>query len=243
MVSVVRFWELDFFRGMAIIMMAVFHLVFDLYYFGAYGVDVGSGFWLYFARATAFIFVFLVGVCLSISYGKTPVKFWLKNAKRGLKVFGFGLLITALTFLAFKNNFIVFGVLHFIGVSVVLSIVFVRFNYLNLLFSVGFIAVGFYLAGLVFSFPWLVWAGLEPAGFYTFDYFPLFPWFGVILFGLFVGKNLYSNGKRQFKIKEVSNLPVKGFGFLGRHSLVIYLIHQPIIIFILYIFGIIQIPL
>jgi|SRR3989338_2740704 len=240
MVHMVRFWELDFFRGVAIIMMAVFHLVFDLYYFGGYGIDVGSGFWLYFARATALIFVFLVGICLAISYERNNERFLIKNLKRGVKVFGFGLLITAITFLAFKNNFIVFGVLHFIGVAVIISMFFLRFKYLNLLLAIVFIVVGFYLSGLVFNFPWLVWIGLQPTGFYTFDYFPIFPWFGVVLLGVFAGKKLYSGGNRQFKIVEASNSLSKLFSFLGRHSLVIYLIHQPIIISILYLFGIIQ---
>ncbi len=240
MVHILRFWELDFLRGLAIIMMIVFHLIFDLYYFGGYGFDVNSGFWLYFARATALIFVTLVGICLAISYNRSSGNFWVKNLERGLKVFGFGLLITLITFLVFKNNFIVFGILHFIGVSVILSILFLRFTYLNLVLSAVFIIIGFYLYSLVFDFSWLIWLGLEPSNFYTFDYFPIFPWFGAILFGIFLGKKIYSQGERRFRVKEISNPLIKLFSFLGRHSLIIYLIHQPIIVSILYLLGIIQ---
>ena len=57
-----RFWEIDALRGVAIIMMVIFHTVFDLNYFGSYGFDLYSGLWFYVARATATIFIFLVGV-------------------------------------------------------------------------------------------------------------------------------------------------------------------------------------
>ncbi len=243
MVYVNRFWELDFLRGLAIIMMVIFHLIFDLYYFGGYGFDVNSGFWLVFARVTALIFLTLIGICLTISYNKNSDKIWAKNLKRGLKVFGFGLIITGITWFFFKESFIVFGILHFIGISVILSPIFLRFNRLNLLLAVIFIIFGFYLYSLSFGFPWFVWLGLQPQTFYTFDYFPIFPWFGVVLFGMFLGKTLYTKNKRRFRLKDVSNRPMRLFGFLARHSLVIYLIHQPIIIFVLYTLHIITLPI
>ncbi len=241
MVYITRFWELDFLRGIAIIMMAIFHLLFDLYYFGGYSIDVNSGFWLIFARATAFIFLFLIGICLSISYSKRPNRIWLKNLKRGLKVFGFGLIITAVTFLAFGGGFIVFGVLHFIGISVILSSVFLRFGKLNILFTLVFLLFGFYIQGFIFDFPWLLWLGLQPTGFYTFDYFPIFPWFGVILLGVFFGGVFYKNGNRMFRIMDLGrHNTTKVFNFLGKHSLIAYLLHQPIIVLILYLLGLIH---
>lgn len=231
-----RFWELDSLRGAAVVMMVLFHLIFDLTYFLNYNFQIDSGFWLLFARATAAIFILLVGISLSISYSKDPAK--TRLVKRGLKIFGYGLIITAVTWFLFKENFIFFGILHFIGFSIILSTLFLRQNKINLPISAAFILGGFYLSNFRFDFPWLAWLGFEPRTFYTFDYFSVFPWFGLILFGIFFGKHFYGKNKRVFEIKELGHLPIiRQLCFLGRNSLAIYFIHQPILIAILYILG------
>jgi uncharacterized membrane protein len=94
-----------------------------------------------------------------------------------------------------------------------------------------------YIENIFVDHYWLVWAGLKPHYFYSVDYAPIFPWFGVILFGMFLGNVLYPNGKRRLKISDLSDPSiVKFFSFLGRNSLLIYLIHQPILMFFLYFF-------
>jgi uncharacterized membrane protein len=99
-------------------------------------------------------------------------------------------------------------------------------------------ALGFYLQEFRFDFSWLLWLGFIPKNFYTFDYWPILPWFGVTLIGIFFGNSLYKNGRRNFKIKDLSNLSiVKVLAFLGRKSLTIYLIHQPLLILILMALG------
>jgi len=65
-----RFWEIDFLRGLAIIMMILFHLLYDLNYFGEYNLNLHSGFWWYFARMTATIFILLVGISLTLSFSR-----------------------------------------------------------------------------------------------------------------------------------------------------------------------------
>jgi uncharacterized membrane protein len=134
-----------------------------------------------------------------------------------------------------RNGFIIFGVLHFIGISIILAYPFIRFRILNLLVGVIVVIIGLYLQNFVFDFNWLFWLGFKPMYFYTFDYFPILPWFGVVLIGLFFGKMLYPNYKRRFKIKDLSGFKIsKLFCFLGRHSLLIYLIHQPILVGLLH---------
>ncbi len=244
-----RFWELDSIRGLAILMMVTYHLIFDLTFFGIYSFNVSSGVLWIFARATAFIFIFLVGISLTLSHsraelmGKDQEKHSLfpKYLKRGVKIFSLGLLITLVTWLFIPQDFIVFGVLHFIGIAIIIEYPFLNKKYLNLILGIIFIMAGFILTFFTFSTPWFIWLGLKPAVFITVDYFPLLPWLGVVSIGLFVGNILYRDYKRRFKLPDFSkNILIRIFGLLGWHSLLIYLIHQPIIIIILYLFGVLD---
>ena len=142
-----------------------------------------------------------------------------------------GLIITLVSLLYITEGFIIFGILHFIGIAIILVIPFLKLDNFLLPLSLCFIFIGVLLNSFIVDFKWLLWLGLIPSNFFTVDYFPLLPWFGVVLFGVFVGKKLYPNHKRSFHLNDMSeHQPVKILSFLGRHSLIIYLIHQPIIL-------------
>jgi uncharacterized membrane protein len=82
--------------------------------------------------------------------------------------------------------------------------------------------------------PWLFWLGFEPANHVYVDYFPLLPWFGVVLLGIFAGYTLYGRSGRRFGLPDLSAWqPVEILQGLGAHSLKIYLIHQPVLFAIL----------
>jgi len=225
-------------------MMILFHVVFDLSYFGEFDLDIYSGFWWFFARTTAFIFILIAGISLTLSYSRARVSKSLGNLRvkffrRALRIFSWGLVISLITWIFLRDGFIVFGVLHFIGVSIVLSYSLLRYRYLNLLLGSSVIALGVYLSFFSFDFPWLLWLGFRPQSLYTFDYFPLFPWFGAFLVGLFFGNLLYPDYVRNFNPPDLSGLSfIRFFCFLGRHSLLIYFIHQPILISILFLLGV-----
>jgi len=245
-----RFWEIDFLRGIAIIMMVLYHLLYNLHYFAHYNVNVYSGFWMYFARTTATIFIFLVGVSLSISFSKTKKihkdrnKLFTKYLRRGLKIFSWGLIITLVTRIFLGKAFVIFGILHLIGISIILAYPFLKFRYLNLSIGLFCILLGAYLRGFTFDFFWLSWLGFRPAQFYSVDYFPLLPWFGVVLIGIFIGNLVYSDYSRRFQLADISFFSgIKVFCFLGKHSLLIYLLHQPLIIAILFLFGVAKVNL
>ena len=234
-----RFWEIDFLRGIAIVMMVLFHLIYSLDYFNITEFNVGTGFWLYFARATASIFILLVGISLTLSFSRYKInpKFS-KYVKRGLKIFSWGLIITLVTWIFLRESFVAFGILHLIGVSIILAYPFLRYKKLNLILGSTLLVIGLYLKQFTFSFNWLMWSGFIPQNYQTIDYFPILPWFGLVLIGIFIGKTLYKNHTRQFKFWNLEKVQfVNFFGFLGRHSLFIYLIHQPILLFILYLLG------
>jgi uncharacterized membrane protein len=229
-----RYWEIDLARGIAILMMLIFHTLFDLYYFGVYQVEVYSGFWRYFAFTTATLFLLIVGISLTISHArvvstKSGSQLALKFVYRGAGIFLLGLVVTFFTWLFLPENFIVFGILHLIGISVMLSPLFFRFKKWNIVPGFLFLAIGFLFATYSGSI-WLLPLGIHPAAFSSVDYEPIFPWFGVVLIGMGLGELLYPGGVRRYALPQIPACIVRPLTFMGRHSLIIYLVHQPIIL-------------
>jgi uncharacterized membrane protein len=235
-----RFWEIDFLRGVAIIMMIVFHILFDLEFLGIVKINLYSGLNLLFLRSIGTIFLLLVGVSLTLSYSKiknvlSEKEIFLKFIKRGIMIFCLGLIITVVTWFFLDRGFIIFGVLHCIGLCIIFSIPFLKYRFSNLFLGIVLIFIGIVLKTMVFDFAYLLWVGVVPRGFYTIDYFPLLPWFGVVLIGIFIGNTLYIGCKRSFHINDFSRFKfVKIFCFLGKHSLFVYFVHQPIILILIY---------
>ncbi|MFH1056430.1 MAG: heparan-alpha-glucosaminide N-acetyltransferase [Candidatus Micrarchaeota archaeon] len=232
-----RLWEVDFARGFAVLLMLVFNWLFALHYFGLLsGFDTSQGFWWFFARITAGLFVFIAGISLHLSFNKSFGVRWF--AKRALKLFSLGLLATFATLLFLKDGFVVFGILHFLGVATLLAFPLLRLNARIIsVFAMAVLAAGFFLSQMSFGFPWLLWLGFVPSGFYSVDYFPLLPWFSLVLLGIAFGKKFYPASKRAFGISESGGKLAGVFCFLGRHSLAVYLLHQPFWIAVLYFSG------
>ncbi len=239
MENIKRFWEVDLFRGIAIILMIIFNWSFALKYFDIYVVDGGLIYWFMFPRFIAAMFIFLVGLSLVLSYNrikhKTKKEIYKKYLTRAVKIFILGLGITLVTWTLFPAEFIIFGILHLIGLSIILAVPFLDFKKLNLILGLILIGAGIFLYNFKFVFPSLLW--LIPQSFSTFDYFPLLPWFGIVLIGLYFGNVLYKD-KRNFKLNDNSRKPViKHISYLGKHSLILYLVHQPILVAILFTLG------
>ena len=235
--AVLRYPEVDMVRGIAILMMIFFHTVFDLSFFGISAVEVSSGFWKYFAYATASLFLLIVGVSLTISHARAATslsghRLALKFVYRGAGIFLLGLLVTVVTFLYLHEGYIVFGILHLIGISVMISPLFFRFKKYNLVWGLLFIITGYFLP-MINGPAWLLPFGIHPATFWSVDYEPVFPWTGIVLIGMGIGEYLYPGGVRKYAIPSIPSFFVQPLAFLGKHSLMIYLIHQPLIILLL----------
>lgn len=239
-----RFWEVDLLRGFAIVLMVLYHLVFDLNYFAVDHIIVSSGFWLMVARASASLFLLLFGLSITLSYSRARLLeredgFFVHLLKRSAWILGLALGVSLVTYLFIGKGFIVFGVLHLIDLSLLLAYPFLRLHGSNFLFGLLFILVGIYFQNIGIGYPWLLWLGLVPVGFYSVDYFPIFPWFGVILVGIGLGGQLYPGYRRRIDLPDLSSQAVvKALEFLGQNSLAIYLVHQPVIIALLYLCGI-----
>lgn len=231
-----RIWEIDFLRGIAIIIMIFFHFLYDLNHYSITQYRLYTGYFSYLSYGTASIFVFLVGASLTISYNKSRQKnsssdLSMKYVKRGVKILLLGMVITIFTLWYFPQRFVVFGILHCIGVSIILSIPFIRYRLFNVLTGSLIIFIGVYLHMFRFDFPWLLPFGFVPRDFFTIDYFPLIPWFGVVLIGITAGNIVFKAGKRRYTLKDHSNhFCVRNICSLGRNSLYVYFIHQPILV-------------
>ena len=227
-----RFWEIDLLRTVAIIMMITFHVLYLLNYFDIYPIGVHYGFWRWFARVTAGTFIFLAGVSLTISQARS--KAMSSFLLRGLKIFAWGMAITLITWLISRTEYVRFGILHFFGIAFMLGYFLTRFRFINLILGIALLVTGIYLLEqrVFVDFPWLLW--LMPYGFRTMDYWPLLPWFGLFLVGMFGGKMLYPQGNRRFNIHEFSNPVTSALTLPGRHPLVIYLAQWPIVIGVLF---------
>lgn len=240
-----RLWEVDAARGVAILMMVLYHLTYDLDTFGGYGIESTSGFWALFADTTASLFLFLVGVSLAISHARTSGgaerSLFGKHFLRGLRIFGYGMILTLVTWLA-GVGIIVFGILHLIGVSIILAYPLLRYRLPNLVLGLAVILVGEYmrLQGVSSESPWLLPLGVVPENLFMPDYRPLLPWFGVVLLGLFFGDLLYGRGYERRGVGGDEPAFARPLEFLGRHSLVIYLVHQPILVALLALLGVVD---
>ena len=229
-----RFLEIDMARGIAIVMMIIFHTLFDLNFFGIAPVDVYTGFWRYFAYATASLFLLIVGVSLTISRARaaphlTNRGLTRKYLLRGAGIFCCGLLVTVATWWYLREGFILFGILHLIGVSVMISPLFFRFRKWNAVIGLLVIVAGWGIS-TVNGPIWLLPLGFHPPSFWSVDYTPLLPWFGPVLIGIAAGDLLYPGGKRRFSMPAPPPVAVSALTFLGRNSLIIYLVHQPVIL-------------
>jgi len=234
----VRLWEVDMMRGFAVVLMMIYHFVWDLNYFQLYQPDLMGLAWKAFPRFIASTFILVMGISMTLSYNRVVQVTGRRNhfgkyLRRGAEIFGLGLIVTVATYFFIGRGFVIFGILHMLGLSVILAYPFLHLNkWLTLVVGIVLIGVGIYLGGLVVTYPWLLWLGVKQAGRYMVDYYPMLPWFGVALVGIFLGHILYPQGQPRFQFPETpaSFWPIQGLRFLGRHALLVYAIHQPILI-------------
>jgi len=210
---------IDALRALAVIWMIIFHTTYDLNMFGFMAVNFSDGFWYAFPRVIAGTFLFCVGLSLNITH--TPSIKWHSLLKRSIKLGLAALAISVVSYIMFPSQWIYFGTLHcilvgsFLGALVVHHRLFALFVF-SLIISLQY--------GLDYDIKW-VSTLLQRQ---SLDFIPIYPWFWTILLGILLEPYLS-------RVKTLRELKVPNPAlFLGRHSLKIYLLHQPLIYAILF---------
>ncbi len=239
---------IDFFRGLAIINMIIYHTLYDLKYIFLVHMNFFNLESFYFYQQYICIsFIFLSGV--SSNYSS-------KLLKNGIKLFVISLIITCITIFFSKGMEIYFGVLHFLSIGMILIWLYhtyIKKNRIysekkhNLLFiltlmvfvlvklsvdNMDFIYMFFYdiFSNIPFSFI----IGFPKPEFYSSDYFPIIPWIFLMFSGYFFSRSIFHK-KINAKFNEITFFNYLSFiEYIGKHSLIIYVLHQVIIYFALY---------
>ena len=231
-----RIWELDAFRGLCVLGMVIVHLVFDLVYLYRL-VEWEYPVWFSFVMNWGgVLFLLISGICVTLGH---------RGIRRGVTVLLCGFVCTLVTWgmyllkMAGQEIIIYFGVLHCLGCCMLLWPVFRKLpNAAVALLGAAMAAAGILLRGTVFDTGmWLIPLGFQPEGFLSSDYFPLLPNLGFFLLGAVLGRTVYR--KRESLLPRVNPdaLVPRFLRLCGKQSLWIYLLHQPVLSGIVWLFS------
>jgi uncharacterized membrane protein len=224
-----RFALLDAARGLALVAMAVFHTAFDLDMLGLAPVGVDAPGWRWFARLIAGSFLFISGVSLVIAQGRGMR--WAPYLRRLAVLVAAAALVTLATWYVMPEEFIFFGILHSLAVASVVGLAFLALPWpVTLAVAALVLWAPFHLAGSALDAPWLRWLGLGVTVPVTMDFEPVFPWLAPFLAGMAAARALLPTFARSAAAAwKPAGPSARGLAFAGRHSLAVYLLHQPLI--------------
>jgi len=241
-----RLYFIDEYRGFWLINMILYHAIWDIVYiFGCDWRWYKSDMAFFWQQSICWSFIFISGFCWQMGRNKF---------KNGIKVFGEGIVITLATLIFMPDSRVIFGVLTLLGSSMLLMIpcdvVFKKINpwlgallsFILFLFTypvndgyLGFGGVEMVQLPRELYSSWLsTYLGFPEPGFWSTDYFSLLPWFFLYAVGYFAYKIVFMREEKT-QIKEIMEKSIcSPLGWIGRNSLVIYMLHQPVIYGVLY---------
>ena len=224
-----RIWELDVLRGICILGMVVFHLIYDLTYLYAIVDWQLPPFLDLIQPLGGLVFLMLSGLCVTLGS---------RTLRRGLIVFGSGMLCTLVTWVMYRmdllyySDVIRFGVLHCLGACMLLWPLLKKLPvWVPALLAAVLLPLGYWLDAHVtlMEIRWLFPLGLTHFTFASGDYYPLLPYMGWFLLGTVLGRTLYRKKETLLPAVNEKNAVIRFFSFCGRQSLLIYLLHQPLL--------------
>ncbi|MDR6901896.1 DUF1624 domain-containing protein [Rhizobium miluonense] len=240
-----RIGILDTARGAALLAMASYHGTWDFEFFGYLDSGTAETGWLkLYARAIASTFLFLAGFSLVLA--NTPEIRWRSYWRRLGMIVAAAAAISLVTFIGMSDEWIFFGILHGIAAASLIGLLFLRLPAFLTLLVAALLTVGIVIDNVIaplslhstfFDTPWLWWVGLSENIQRSNDYVPLFPWLTPFLFGLGIAQLALSLGwlKHLAKFGPGRNLVARA----GRHSLIFYLVHQPVLFGLVYLLSLV----
>ncbi len=218
----------DIARTLALVGMVIFHFVTDLAIFLYIPIETPmTGGWAVFARLVAGSFLFIAGLSLVLAHG-SGIR-WGAFLRRFAIIAGAAGLVTLGTWLALPEAFIFFGILHSIAAASLIGLMFLRLPaWLTAAAAIFAFVAPEIFSDPAFNVPWFYWLGLSTEVRPTIDYLPVLPWLSPALLGVALGRLAADHDLWR-------HLPAPppragALAWPGRHSLAIYLIHQPILI-------------
>ena len=222
-----RFPLIDGLRGMAVCMMVAYHFLFDTTYFGlTHFRMLDEPGWIAWRSVIVSCFLLLTGVGLVLAQRHAARSIVRRSAQIGASA----ALVTVGSYLIFPASFIYFGVLHFNLLASLLCLPLRKQATWTLPLGILALAAGLAYGNPVFDPKALNWIGFVAHKPITEDYVPLFPWLGMVLIGMAIGQRWLRHGYAlPPSLATLSAHLPKWLSGLGRHSLLVYLIHQPIL--------------
>lgn len=236
-----RYSLLDSIRGFTLLNMILYHCLWNLV--NIFNIELNwynSNISYIWQQSICFTFIFISGFCFNLSS---------KHIKRGYILIICGILITAVTSIFSSESKIIFGILTFLGSAVFITIPinnFIKINnisyklglFINIFLFVIFRNVnigylGFYglniikLPDFLYSNILTTYFGFTNYNFKSSDYFSILPWIFLYLIGYFT----YNIVKENAICKKIFEFELKPFNIVGKNSLIIYLLHQPVLYF------------
>ena len=220
---------IDIARGVAVLAMIVFHTAWDLTTLNLVETDITEvASWRWFARTIAGSFLVLVGTGVVMAHGR---QIRIRPFLRRVALLALAaLLITAVTFFVFPTSYIFFGILHNIAVSSLIALAFVRApSVVTAIAALAFLYAPFLVSAPALDAPLLAFLGFGSTAPITNDFVPIFPWAGFVLAGVAAARLLRLNRAPPAAGGDPLPKAAGALAWVGRHSLAIYLLHQPLI--------------
>ncbi len=245
-----RFWEFDVLRGIAIVLMVVYHCVFLVWMLAptlaTEVINPLSTGWLVVGRTASTLFLLLVGISLVASFqkasgggghnatGRSNLLWRQRIIQRSVQLFFWGVVLSVITTMFIPGYGIYFGILHLIAVGCIVALPMVSRP------LVALVATLFFVGGALWHPSWVVYlaeripsfgivVGVPPTGFQSVDYWPVFPWLALVTFGVALGTLLFRGMQRNYSWPAAQPFFCRPLSWLGERSLLVYLIHMPVI--------------
>ncbi|MBX2809935.1 MAG: DUF1624 domain-containing protein [Cellvibrionaceae bacterium] len=224
MVNHSRILWVDALRGIAIVLMIIFHFCYDLRYFGWVNWQVPNGhYWWPFRYIILSLFIFTLGISLHLAHAQRIQwrKFSLRMGQLALSAAA----VSLMSLFLFRDTWIYFGILHFLCFASILSLPLLNKPRLSVLLGLCILLL-YHLDILNNQWPFNSIRHWLPT--HTEDYVPLFPWLAVSYLGLGCAQYLSLT-----TIERHLAAPPRLLIWLGQRGLRVYLLHQPLLFAVL----------